>query len=502
MEHHDFGAINYMILLAYLLGILAIGIYFSKRQKKTDDYFKAGGRIPGWAAGISIFATTLSSITFMSIPAKSYSSNWAFLVGQYVTILMFPLIFIYFIPFFRRLNITSAYEYLEARFDVKMRVFGSLSFMLFHVGRIAIISYLTVLSLQPFVQINPYLLLGMVGVLCIIYTFLGGIEGVIWTDVIQGIMLSAGAVLIFIIACFKVDGGVVEIFTQVASHHKFFPASEWHFSWSQATIPVLVMGVFFSNLQQYTASQDVVQRYVTTDSMEANKRSLITNAKFTAIIPMLFFAIGSAFYVFYLQNPGLLPEHFNSAQILPYFVVTQMPVGLSGLIIAAIFAASQSSISSSLNSISACFTTDIKQRLLTPERKADDLATARLVIVISGLLGVAAATYMIATNESQVWDAFYSLLGLVGGPVTGLFSLGIFSRKANARSALLGVIFAIFALLWARYVTDLNFFYYSAIGTLTVMFVGHFSSYFIPEDDQQSKTSGNTIYTQHPVQSK
>src|SRR5699024_11216318 len=120
---------------------------FSKRQKTADDYFRGGGRVPGWAAGVSVFATTLSSITFMSIPAKAYTSDWTFIIGQYLAIAILPLVFYFYIPFFRKLKITSAYEYLEARFDVRSRLFGSVSFMLFHIGRTAIIIYLTQLAL-------------------------------------------------------------------------------------------------------------------------------------------------------------------------------------------------------------------------------------------------------------------------------------------------------------------------------------------------------------------
>ncbi len=156
----------------------------------------------GWAAGVSVFATTLSSITFMSIPAKAYTSDWTFIIGQYLAIAILPLVFYFYIPFFRKLKITSAYEYLEARFDIRSRLFASLSFMLFHIGRIAIITYLTVLALRPFIGIDPIILVVLISLLCIIYTWMGGIEGVIWTDVIQGLLLSGGAVLIFIMICF------------------------------------------------------------------------------------------------------------------------------------------------------------------------------------------------------------------------------------------------------------------------------------------------------------
>ncbi|MGV3069626.1 sodium:solute symporter, partial [Proteus mirabilis] len=359
MQLHDFGFINYAVLFGYLAAMLLVGVYFSKRQKTADDYFRGGGRVPGWAAGVSVFATTLSSITFMSIPAKAYTSDWTFIIGQYLAIAILPLVFYFYIPFFRKLKITSAYEYLEARFDVRSRLFASLSFMLFHIGRVAIITYLTVLALRPFMGIDPVVLIVLISLLCIIYTWMGGIEGVIWTDVIQGLLLSGGAVLIFIMICFKVDGGISEIFTTTAQADKFFPTTQWRWSWTDSTIPVLMIGFLFANIQQFTASQDVVQRYIVTDSIKETKRTLITNAKLVAIIPIFFFAIGSALFVYYQQNPSLLPAGFNTGGILPLFIVTEMPIGIAGLIIAAIFAAAQSSISSSLNSISSCFNSDI-----------------------------------------------------------------------------------------------------------------------------------------------
>lgn len=192
---------------------------------------------------------------------------------------------------------------------------------------------------------------------------MGGIEGVIWTDVIQGLLLSGSAILIFIVICLKVRGGIGEIFTVTQQADKFFPATQFHWSWTESTVPVLMIGFLFANIQQFTASQDVVQRYIVTDSIEETKKTLLTNAKLVAVIPVFFFAIGSALFVYYQQHPQLLPAGFNTGGILPLFVVTEMPVGIAGLIIAAIFAAAQSSISSSLNSISSCFNSDIYQRL-------------------------------------------------------------------------------------------------------------------------------------------
>ncbi|MBJ5131916.1 sodium:solute symporter, partial [Salmonella enterica subsp. enterica serovar Kentucky] len=326
--------VYYLVLFGYLLAMMLVGVYFSRRQKTADDYFRGGGRVPGWAAGVSVFATTLSSITFMSIPAKAFTSDWTFIIGQYLAIAILPLVFYFYIPFFRKLKVTSAYEYLEARFDVRCRLFASMSFMLFHIGRIAIITFLTVLALRPFIAIDPVILVLLISVMCIIYTWMGGIEGVIWTDVIQGLLLSGSAILIFIVICLKVQGGIDEIFTVTQQADKFFPATQFHWSWTESTVPVLMIGFLFANIQQFTASQDVVQRYIVTDSIEETKKTLLTNAKLVAVIPVFFFAIGSALFVYYQQHPQLLPAGFNTGGILPLFVVTEMPVGIAGLIIA------------------------------------------------------------------------------------------------------------------------------------------------------------------------
>lgn len=470
---HSFGIFNYVVLFGYLLAMMLVGVYFSKRQKTADDYFRGGGRIPGWAAGVSVFATTLSSITFMSIPAKAFTTDWTFILGQYLVIAILPVVFYFYIPFFRKLKVTSAYEYLEARFDVRSRLFASLSFMMFNIGRIAIITYLTVLALRPFIGIDPIVLVLLISVMCIIYTWMGGIEGVIWTDVIQGLLLSGSAVLIFIMICFKVQGGFGEIFTVTQHADKFFPASQFRWSWTESTVPVLMIGFLFANIQQFTASQDVVQRYIVTDSIEETKKTLLTNAKLIAIIPIFFFAIGSALFVYYKQNPSLLPAGFNIGGILPLFVVTEMPTGIAGLIIAAIFAAAQSSISSSLNSISSCFNSDIYQRLSSKKRTPENsMRMAKLVILIAGLFSSAATIWLVMANESEIWDAFNSLIGLMGGPMTGLFMLGIFCKRANAGSATLGIVVSIVAVLFARYATDLNFFFYGVVGCLSVVISG------------------------------
>jgi len=200
-----FGWLNYGMLFAYLLAMVGIGFACSRRNKNTNDFFRGGQRIPWWAAGLSIFATMLSSITFMAIPAASYADGWnLFLANTYILIM--PLVVFVFLPFYRRLNVTSAYEYLEYRFNLAARWAGSLLFMLYQCGRIAVVLYLPALALATVSDFNIQVCILIMGVLCIVYTVVGGIEAVIWTDVVQSLVLMGGAVfsLIFGLVQFRV----------------------------------------------------------------------------------------------------------------------------------------------------------------------------------------------------------------------------------------------------------------------------------------------------------
>lgn len=208
MNTIGFGFWNWVALILYLLLMLMIGAYFTRRAgKDTESFFTASGRLPSWVVGFSIYATTLSAITFMSTPEKSFLTDWSYIAGNIAIVAIIPLLIYFYIPFFKKLHVTSAYEYLEARFNPAVRVIGSLLFVLFHLGRIAIVIYLPTLAITAVSDINPYVVACLVGILCIIYTFLGGFEGVVWSDFIQGVILLGGAIVIIVMAISQVDGG-------------------------------------------------------------------------------------------------------------------------------------------------------------------------------------------------------------------------------------------------------------------------------------------------------
>ncbi len=477
----SFGLLNTIVLIGYFLVMIMIGIYFSKRSSGSqDDYFKAGGRVPAWAAGFSIWATTLSAITFMATPAKAFSGNWVFAAGNLAILAVAPIVLIYFVPFFRNLNVTTAYEYLEKRFDVRIRTFSSLIFILFHIFRIAIVIYLPTLAISAVSNIDPYLISIIIGILCIIYTFLGGIEGVIWSDVIQGIILLCGAVLIILFAFNLMDWQVIPVMKDAASQGKFLTAEDFSFSLVADTVPLVFIGAIFTNLYQYIGSQDVVQRYQATSSIAEVKKSLITNCKLAFATIFLFYGMGTILYMYYTTSgAGLLPQDMIGDQLVPYFVLTEMPAGIAGLIIAAIFAASQSTISSSLNSISACFTVDIYNRLFGNTDDQKGVKFAKLTIVICGILGTLIGLYFIKAGQSGMLDLFQQVLGTLGGPVVGIFILGVFSKRTSANAAFLGLLISGILVFWVQSL-GLAAYIYAIISVFSSTFIAFCLSYIWP----------------------
>ncbi|MEJ4112898.1 sodium:solute symporter [Corynebacterium kroppenstedtii] len=483
--HQQFGALNWLAIGVYTVAMLAVGVYFSKRASaSSDDYFKAGGRIPAWAAGFSIYATTLSAITFMSIPEKAYLTDWAYSVGNIAIFAIVPILVHFYVPFFRKLDVTTAYEYLEERFGVTLRILGSVFFVLFHVGRIAIVIYLPTLALTAVSDINPYLIAALVGVACIIYTFLGGVEGVIWSDVIQGIILLAGAAVVIVVALVNSPGSVSHTVSQAASAGKFYSGDNFSLSTVSVSIPIIFLGSVLNNVQSYTASQDVVQRYQTTPSVQATQRSLYVNGILALITIPIFYGMGTVLYTFYQGNGGL-PDGVKTSAIVPYYILTELPGGVAGLIIGGILAAAQSTISSSLNSISACITVDIRNRLM-PQRGEASVLFSRIVIVTTGVLSTSIALWLIASNKGELWDLFLTLTGLCGIPIAAVFALGIFTVRANRFGVLGGVVLGVLA-GYAMGKTDLGPFVISIVAFTVTLVVGYVLSLVVNRTDHQSR---------------
>ncbi len=481
LQDAGFSKWNWVAIIAYLGAVMGIGFFFSRRNKDTDDFFRGGQRIPGWVAGLSIFATLLSSITFVATPARAFATDWSFMLINAGILICAPFIVFVVLPYFRKINATSAYEYLEQRFNLAIRLFASLSFILFQIGRMAIVMYLPALALAAITPLSLSWCIIIMGLMSIIYCSLGGLEAVVWTDALQAIVLLGGAFISFGLILSSLEGGWSE-YTRVGLAYTKFRLAD--FDWSQrsymvASFWVVLISGIGQSLIPYSSDQAVVQRYVST-STEAKARSAIwLNAAMALVGTLLFFGLGTALYVFYKSNPALLDPSFKTDSIFPLFISRELPVGIAGIVIAAIFAAAQSTISTSMNSTSTAIVTDFFRRLGWRASESSYLKLARGFTVLLGVMGTAFALVLAIGNIESVWKTFMMVIGFVMGPLCGVFLLGMLTKSANSVGAIAGAISGVSALVATKYLTPASGLLYAPIGILVTFAVGWVASRFL-----------------------
>ena len=473
----DFGTANWMVLSIYMGILIGIGVYFSRRNKSAEDFFVAGKRVVWWAAGLSIFSTMLSAITYLSIPAKAYATNWTWLLFNMAIPIMAPVIIFCFLPFYRRLGITSVYEFLEMRFDSGLRKLGSASFAVFQLARMGIVILLPALALSAVTGWDVKYCIIAMGVLSTIYTVLGGIEAVIWTDVIQTVVLVGGALVAFFIIVGEVDGGFSAIVDSAAKQGKFEMVNlDWNFISGIDTIWVIILGGIFAQILSYGTDQAVVQRYLTTPTEKEAAKAIWTNAFLSIPVSVLFFGVGTALFVYYQQQPADLEPISKIDQIFPHFILQQMPAGLAGLVIAGVFAAAMSSLDSSMHSIATAFTTDF----LSKGRNNDSLLRlAKIITLILGVLGTVSALYIASQESKNLWDTLMGYVGLILGTLGGLFTLAIFTNRTTSVHAWIGVVVATVVLYLVKFHTDAHPLTIGAVGTVSCFVAGWIASLLI-----------------------
>ena len=467
-----FGLANWTVLALYLLGMLGMGIYFMRREKGADDFFKGGGRIPWWAAGISIYATMLSAITYMAIPAKAYATDWTYYPMLWmIPIVSFPVIW-YYLPYFRRLKAASAYAILEERFNLATRLMASTLFCIFMVARMALVMYLPSLALTAVTGIDIYLCIILMGLVTIIYCTMGGVEAVIWGDVIQGCILVGGAIFAAIYLWTGTEGGFSGAW-QLAVDNDKLRLFVWSWDYRYVTFWVAIIGGgIANNLISYTSDQTVIQRYMTTKDEKSAGRSILTNGFMSVFISVAFYFIGTGLYTFYKTHPQSLDITMQQGDaIFPFFMMSQMPAGIAGLLIAAIFAATMSTISSNINSLSTAFSVDFIQRFRPSIKDSALLRVARWTCIASGLMGLGIALLMATWNIASLLDYFNTILGLLTSGLGGLFVMAVFFPRIKGGAALTGFIIGELVVFLMFLYTDVNFFLFGAIGIVVSVIV-------------------------------
>lgn len=443
---------DWVVLAAYAIGIAALGLYFSRRQKTTEHYFTASGRIPGWASGLSLFATLLSSFMFIGFPGQTYGQNWEVMMKQFMTPFVVVFVAILIIPVLRNHVKVSVYEYLEQRFGYGARVYGTLSFLGEHFFKMGVVLSAMSLAIYTITGWNQDALIIGLGVLTITYTFFGGIEGVIWTDVVQGVlMLAASFFVIFFILFFASNDGATAILTAAIEDDKFKLINP-DFDMRERTVYVIAwMGVFHFMLR-YTTDQTMVQRYMTAPSLREARKSALVSAVACMIAFCTFSLIGTLLYGFYKLNPERLGAGVDKAdQVFPWFVGQEIPGGFTGIILIGLLAASMSTLSSEFNSFSACLTTDFYERLIGRLDNRGRLLLSKFIVLGAGMFAIVLALVIsryAGGLMELVLEAWATLGAVLGGGILAAFFLGIFCPSANKRGLYPALAVGFLSTLW------------------------------------------------------
>lgn len=437
MIHQPFALIDWVVLAAYLVIVLLIGAIYRTEKDGAFGYFFARGRMPWWAVGLSLIATSVSASTFLGNPAEAYEFDLRLLQLNIGVPLSIVIVCIVFIPFFRRFGATSAYEILERRFDLKTRTVASLFYIVHVLLRTGILIFGPSIVVAKITGIDIRILIAVVGIVAVAYTTMGGIRAVIWTDVLQFGILFLGGVLVIVFIDLDVSGGMAQIFQQASEAGKlrwFDP------SWNLAdprTFWAAGVAYIVLDLSIRAADQQFVQRYLTCTDVRRARYAAILSAVLGFAVALLFFGVGIALWGYYRAYPGELPLTGDVNQILPHYITAKMPWGVSGLIVAAIFAAAMSSIDSAINALSETATIDFFRRFGgRPER---ELPFARLTTVLWGVLGIGMALYAASFGEN-IFILALSFTSLFTGALLGLFVLAVAFPRIRGHGAFWGAI--------------------------------------------------------------
>ena len=438
-----FGAMAWAVVGVYALLMVGMACFFIFKKKDENDYFRGGNRIPWYVAGMSIFATMLSSITFIAIPTQAYLQDWRYFVMAFFIIGMAPVaIYYYYLPFFCRLGITSAYEYLEKRFNLGVRLFGSAAFVVFMVCRVAVVTLLPAIALNAVTGISIDACILICGILTMIYCSLGGLEAVIWSDFVQGIVLMGGAVSVLVLLIMKTggDGAHFATFWNVASTYNKNTMWDFRFILTQPVFWVVAVQGLISNLSSYTSDQCVIQRYIATPDENATKRSLWFNGCMSVFAQVVFYGIGMALFAFYHTHPEAMDVTMPKGDsVLPIFMATEMPPWLAGLVIAAVFAATISTLSANLSSASTAVVTDFVKRFKPDIPGKTQIRCGQICTYVVGIIGIMAALTLARMESSALFDNFNKYIAMLTAGLTGLFFMGVFMPRIKGVAAVLGL---------------------------------------------------------------
>lgn len=465
--------IDIIVFLLFTGGVVAFGCSFFKKKGTSEEFTSAGRSLPGWVVGMSIFATYVSSISYLGYPGKAFSGDW----NAFVFSLSIPIASYfaarYFVPFYRSQDSISAYSFLENRFGPWARIYASSCYLLTQIARTGSILYLLVLPMNVLLGWHIQTIIVVTSVAIVLYSMLGGMKAVIWTEAIQGIILIGGALVCMFILLFDMPGGPVQTFS-IAMEDGKFSLGSFGSSLSESTFWVCLIYGIFTNLQNYGIDQSYVQRYHTAKNEKEAKFSALFGGYLFIPVSAVFFMIGTGLYAFYKVHPGILPDGVGADYVFPFFIVNELPVGLTGLLIASIFAAGMSTIATSVTSSSTIILTDYYQRFRKHAGNRERMLVLKLSSVGVGVAGILVAFAFMSVQSAL--DAWWALASIFSGGMLGLFLLGYISRKARNFDAVLGVVCGVILVCWIVISPFVHANLAIVFGTLLIFLVGFLSA--------------------------
>ena len=441
---------DYLIIAGSLVIPFIISLKFAKKQTSTKSYFTAGGSIPSWAIGLSILATLISSITFLAYPGEGFSSNWILLVQGLMVPVVLTIFIGFIVPLYRKVIRLSAYEYFERRFGFGARLYSSLGFFLSHFSKMGTVFFLLALAFAKMTGFNTSQMIWFIGFIVIFITLIGGIESIIWLDVFQGILLIVGGIVSLIIILLITPGGPSAIW-EVALENGRIGFGPYDLNFVHLTFIVMALNGIFYAIQKYGTDQTIVQRYLTAKSDKGAIKASLIGVLLSVPVWALFMFIGTALFAYYKINTGILPPNLSSDEVFPYFIMTKLPVGVVGLVLAALLAAAISTLTADLNCLSAICIGDYYNRFKPNSTEKQRMFISRLLVILAGLGSIMIATHYTKIGGEGALGTVFLLYSIFSGGIAGMFLLGIFSRRANKKGVYIGiaasVIFTAYALL-------------------------------------------------------
>ncbi len=489
-----YGLWDNLVVAVLVILLIGVGILFSRKEKTSSDYFRAGQTIPWWAASLSIFATGASAISLMAMPAMAYSGNWIyFSLALFLIVIQVPLFVLVYVPLVRRLNITTANEYLERRFGLSVRILGFIGFSLNQIlGRMAAILLLPAIAISSIFGVPMEYSILIMGICTTFFVTMGGLEAVIWTDVLQAIIMIIAVVACSIFAYLSLEVSTAQAWEIMTSQDKLY-MFDFSLDWTAPVVLVLFLNSLATSLG-YIGDQNFIQRVQCTVDEKAAKKASIAQLFIAVPLNFILFGLGTLLFLYFVTRADVLSPALKADGVFPFFAASTLPVGMAGFVVVALLAATISTVSSAMNSVANLGVEDIYRRFNPQVTDQQCLRVGRYLTLILGVFGTTMALVLANLSDLQsVWNLFLMITGLVIGPITGVFVLGIFSRSANTVGVWSGVIISVATNYYAKTYMDVHATVFISIGVGTCIIVGYLVSRLTPKPTND--LSGLTIYT-------